>query len=341
MSPVRVLLVDDSNTVRAVLRRLLSRSGDFEIVGEAADGARGVELANSLRPDIILMDVEMPVMDGFAATARIMAECPTPIIVITSRGNRKEMRTAFEALRHGAMEMLPKPESTAGWEEMAASLPGVLKASARGMPRPPKLRSIAAPPKPSPQALRFVALGASTGGPAALRTFLEHLPARGPVALLIVQHIAAGFEGGLADWLGQVRGWDVRVAREGDVAIPGTVRIAPTGVHLQLLPGGILRLDGSRPAVRGHRPSADVLFQSCAANHPLESAGVLLSGMGTDGADGLSALKAAGGLTLVQDAASCVVFGMPKTALERGAASIALSPERLARTIASVWKDAP
>jgi chemotaxis response regulator CheB len=186
--------------------------------------------------------------------------------------------------------------------------------------------------------LRYVAIGASTGGPAAIRELLEEIPAAAPVSILIVQHISAGFEVGFADWLNKEFPLDVRLAQDGERPPPGAVRLAPGGAHLLLEHGGVLRLDAGTPARRGHRPSIDELFLSCAESCPGEVAGVLLTGMGADGVEGLAALRQAGGLTLAQDEASSVVYGMPRVALERGAADVALPPRDLARTLVRIWE---
>jgi len=351
-APIRVLVVDDSATVRAVLRRLFGKTGDIAVVGEAEDGSHAVEATIELAPDVVLMDIEMPVMDGFEATARIMAARPTPIVVLTSRANRDQVATAFEAIRRGAVEVFAKPADPAGWEQLSTTLPPAVRAAAGARTAPSFAgRAHVAPrhhpaplgapaPQPPRGPVRFVAIGASTGGPNAIHEFLKALPAATPAPVLIVQHIAAGFEEGFADWLAKDLKRDVRIAVDGEACRPGTVRVAPSGAHLLLEPRGVLRLDAARPPRGGHRPSADELFLSCAASCPKEAAGVLLSGMGADGAEGLLALRRAGGLTMVQDEASSVVFGMPRAALERGAADLALPPRELAAAIARHWQEA-
>ena len=401
-SLIRVLLVDDSPSVRAVLRRFLARAGDIEVVAEAADGAQAVQAVLDHQPQVVVMDLLMPVMDGYGAIERIMTLRPTPILVLSSRANRNQMQTAFEAIRRGAIEVLPKPEDTGSWEVLADSLPQTVRVVAAARPRamPPPARAPrgsggasragrggARPAGGTARAdrsgvsaargagalraggagaaagdasaagtagaagaadvsgisagrgggLRWVAIGASTGGPAAIRELLEEVPHDPPVSFLIVQHIAAGFEGAMAEWLNKELPLDVRLARDAEAPRHGAVRLAPAGAHLRLDAGGVLRLDEVTPARRGHRPSVDELFRSCAESFPRQSAGVLLTGMGTDGVEGLTALRDAGALTLVQDEASAVVFGMPRVALERGAAELALAPRELARALAKAW----
>lgn len=338
---IRLLLVDDSPSVRAVLRRFFSRTRDIKVAGEAADGAQALQAVIDLQPDVVVMDLQMPVMDGYQATERIMSTRPTPIVVLSSRANRYQMQTAFEAMRRGALEVLPKPEDTASWQQLAESLPETIRAVAKAQTAPQPIRLPAVRPEDlstDPVELRWIAIGASTGGPAAIREFLEEVPADTPVGFLIVQHIASGFELGFADWLNKEFPFDVRLAQDGEVLHRGAVRLAPGGSHLRMEAEGVLRLDSETPARKGHRPSVDEMFLSCAAHCPREVAGVLLTGMGADGVEGLLALRQAGGVTLVQDEISSVVFGMPRVALERGAADVALSPRDLARTLARLWK---
>jgi two-component system chemotaxis response regulator CheB len=318
---IRVVLVDDSPSVRAVLRRFFAKTTDIQVVGEAEDGAQALRAVLDFQPQVVVMDLQMPVMDGYSAIEQIMAVRPTPIVVLSSRANRNQMQTAFEAMRRGALEVLPKPEDTPSWQLLAESLPDTVRAiiEAQAQPRPKRPRSsepeARLPPASATQELRWVAIGASTGGPAALRELLEEMPADAPVGFAVVQHIASGFELGLADWLNKEFPFDVRLARDGEV----------------------LRLDTQSPARRGHRPAVDDLFFSCAESCPREVAGVILTGMGSDGVDGLLALRKAGGLTMAQDEASSIVFGMPRVALERGAADIALPPRALAHALARLW----
>ncbi len=353
---IRVLLVDDSPSVRAVLRRFFSRTRDIKVVGEAADGEQAVQAVLDLQPQVVVMDLQMPVMDGYAATEKIMAVRPTPIVVLSSRANRNQIQTAFEAMKRGALEVLPKPEDTQSWQQLADSLPETVRTVAEAQaaprprpqtPRPQTPRQQTLQPRPTTlygalsaaQAqLRWVAIGASTGGPAAIRELLDEIPADAPVGIVIVQHIASGFELGFADWLNKELPLDVRLAQDGERLRRGTVRLAPGGAHLRLEEGGVLRLDPDTPPRRGHRPSVDEMFLSCATHCPEEVAGVLMTGMGSDGVEGLLALRQAGGVTLVQDEASSVVFGMPRVALEKGAADVALPPRDLARALMRLWK---
>lgn len=328
MSSVRVLLVDDSATVRAALRTMLGRQGSIEVVGEAGQGTEAIAQVLRLRPDVVLMDLEMPGMDGLTAMEHILSERPTPVVVVTSRTHRDEVATAFAAVKRGAVAVFPKPEVPSEWEDLATSLAATLNGL---VPRRPDV-VLPAPPDPRPpvrRAFSYLAVGASTGGPAAVHLLLRALGRGTGVGVAVVQHIAPGFEHGLADWLARELVMDVAVARDGEQLQPDTVRLAPSDAHLKLQDGGFLSLDRDAPARNGHRPSADELLLSAAESVPLRAAGALLTGMGRDGVEGLATLRRAGGLTLAQDAQSCVVYGMPRAAIEAGAAELVLPPDRI------------
>jgi two-component system chemotaxis response regulator CheB len=333
-APIGVLIVDDSATVRAVLRRLLAPCDDIVVVGEAGNGREAVAAAAALAPHVILMDVEMPHMDGVEATQAIMGARPTPILVITSRSARREVRAAFQCFSQGALEVLAKPEHPAAWEAMAQALPEKIRALAGAAPPPRTRIASPAPACPPPRGtLRCIAVAASTGGPPALAAFLAAFARPLPAPVLIVQHISPGFEAGLAEWLATVTGLEVALATHGEVLGQGQVRVAPGDHHLRVTPRGTLELDGRTPPLGGHRPSADQLFTSCAEAMPTHTAGILLTGMGRDGAEGLLRLRRAGGLALVQDEASCAVFGMPRAALELDPTLPAMPPAALAAAV--------
>ena len=358
MRELSVLLVDDSPSVRAVLRRFLSRAPDIRVLGEAADGEAALEAVERLRPDVMLLDLAMPRLDGFGVIERLRRAASSgrmgrvAIVVLTSRADRGEVRAAFEALSAGAIELLPKPEDPESWRQLSATLPAVLRAAAAATaaePAPHRTASgvfvlspaaLAAPTPvapslaPSTSPLRWLAVGASTGGPAALRELLAALGGPPQVPVAVVQHIARGFEVGHADWLAGALGLDVRVAIDGELPAAGAIRIAPAGAHLRVAEGDRLALDAETPPQRGHRPSVDVLFRSLAALAPRATAAVLLTGMGSDGAAGLGELRRAGAFCLVQDQASSAVWGMPRAALESGAAEAALAPRELGEALA-------
>jgi two-component system, chemotaxis family, protein-glutamate methylesterase/glutaminase len=362
-----VVLVDDSSSVRAVLRRFLAQSPDIQVIGEAADGEAAVDLVERLRPDVLLLDIVMPVLDGFGVLARLRRDRLVPCILLTSRADRSEVRAAFHALGSGAVELLPKPEDPDSWHLLAETLPAVIRAAAAARVSPPTgstgasgtggsmtssptrggsgvfaLPAALFPPA-SPRSGREVsclAIGASTGGPAAVRDLLAALPAPAPFPILIVQHIAAGFESGLADWLATTLGLDVRIALAGEQPGPGAVRIAPGGAHLRLGSDGRLELDTQKPPRRGHRPSVDELFHSLERGSPQTVVAALLTGMGTDGAEGLRDLRRAGALCCAQDEPSSAVFGMPRAAIELGAAELVLPPAAIGAEIARRLREA-
>jgi two-component system chemotaxis response regulator CheB len=343
MTPVSVVIVDDSPSVRAVLRRFLGRSDDIRVLGEAADGVAALDAVERLRPDVLLLDLVMPRLDGFAVLERLARAGGPPTVVLTSRADRAEVRAAFEALSAGAVELVPKPEDPDSWRQLSETLPGVLRAAAASAARPAAPAAVSAPPVARPETagttLRWLALGASTGGPAALRDLLAALPRPLPVPVLVVQHIARGFEAGLADWLGSTLSLDVRVAVEGERPGRGAVRIAPGGAHLRLAADERLALDPETPPRRGHRPSVDVLFESLAAAAPRAVAAALLTGMGADGAEGLLALRRTGAACFAQDEASSAVWGMPRAAIEAGAAEAVLAPRAIGVELARRLKE--
>jgi len=329
----RVLIVDDSRTVRAVLRRVLEAASGIEVVGEASDGAQAVELTVRLTPDAVVMDLDLPLMDGCAATEQIMTRQPTPVVVVTSKVQRDQMGPAFDVMKHGAVAVFAKPSVPDQWAELGKHLPETL----RHVARRPVLRRPAAPVdavEEAPRQLRYLLIGASTGGPGAVRLVLHELMPRLRLGVAVVQHISAGFETGLADWLAGELDSDVGIAREGQTLGRGQVRIAPAGSHLRLTGGGVLSLDRETAPIAGHRPAVDVLFQSAVEVAPREVAAILLTGMGSDGARGMLALRQAGALTLGQEESSCAVFGMPRVAFDLGATDTLLAPAEIGTLLA-------
>ena len=330
-----VLIADDSPIFAEMLAEVLAEDRDITVAGIAADGARAVAMARSLRPDVLVMDVVMPVLDGFEAVTKIMAEQPTPVLMMTGDARGKTGELGFEALRRGAVDLMLKP---AGWPFTAEQRRMVrerVRATARVQPMtsartPASLPALAAPSAPSTVAV--VGIAGSTGGPAALATILRALPADFPAGVAIVQHVSLGFVDALARWLGSLCPMRVTVARDRDACRPGTVLLAPDHTHLTIGRDGRARLTPEPERVL-HRPSADVLFESLAGSFGPRAAGVVLTGMGEDGARGLAAMRRAGAFTLAQDEASCVVFGMPKAARLSGGTDRMVPLDRIAETI--------
>ncbi|WP_423599032.1 chemotaxis-specific protein-glutamate methyltransferase CheB [Roseateles sp. MS654] len=324
--PLRVLVVEDSITVLAHIREVLSAQSDIDIVGEAHDGAQAVALCQQLRPDVVSMDMMLPGMDGQAATEAIMAHCPTPILIVSSSTNRGELLRTYEALAAGAVEVLEKPSAgmpEGEWERryvtllrLVARIRVITHVRARIGGRPSARPGLSAP-APGRSVL---ALGASTGGPGALMKVLQMMPAPAPLPVLIVMHINAVFSRGFAEWLDAQTPHRVRYAHGGERLrdLAGQVVLAPPDVHLAVR-AGHLELSHAPPR-HSCRPSVDVLFESLAAEIGAGVAAALLTGMGRDGAQGLLAIRRAGGATIAQDEASSMVYGMPREAAQLGAA---------------------
>ncbi len=328
---IRVVIVDDSRTVRALFKRVLGEQADIDVVGEAADGEEAVAAVRDLRPDIVVMDLKMPGMNGLEAMEIIGKEAPTPVVVVTSRLGRDELPTPFAAVNRGAVAILPKPEAPSEWEDLIRTLLGTIRGLRRG-PAPAAATPRSAPePAAVGRRLRFLGIGASTGGPGAIRDLLQSLGRDHGLGTLIVQHISAGFDASLARWLSAETGIPVTLAEDGEILKAGRVRLAPANTRVLVGADGRLTLDRGECGDPIRCAAIDHLFLSLARSHPRSSAGVLLSGMGRDGARGLAALREAGGLTFVQDQGSCVVFGMPAAALEASAASASLPPAEIGR----------
>ena len=341
-SEVRVLIVDDSVIVREILKRMLESDPAIRVVGMAADGGEAVELTAQLRPDLVTMDLVMPGMDGMEATERIMAYHPTPVLFFSSYFDRKGMYSRLDALAAGALDIMDKPTLVPdkGWTAVAGTLVEKVKVLAQvpvithmhgahvlARQRLQTRVGVAARP-----AVDVVAIGASSGGPRVLEELLSTLPATYALAVLVVQHMAEGFMTGLLRWLQQRCLLLVKVAEEGDAILPRRVLFTPDWAHLVVQPDGRVHLSEGDP-VNGHRPSVDVTFKSLAKVYGARAAGMLLTGMGSDGAAGLLAIRQAGGVTYVQDQESSVVFGMPRAAIELGAAQHVLPPSGLIRSL--------
>lgn len=321
--------MEDSLTVRKRLYEVLEGHSEFEVVGEAADGQRAIELCQQLRPDVVTMDIVLPVLSGLAATEYIMANCPTPILIVSSAENRGHAYQTYDALAAGAVDVLDKPggdEPDGAWELRLISMlrmvsrirvithpRGRLKDLHKGLHHGPT----AAPAAP---AVALVAIGASTGGPAAILEIFRSLPRTFQVPILLVMHINEKFEVAFAHWLDSQTQRKVRYAQSGDrlADAAGAIVVAPPGKHM-VLQGGLLHLN-TGPERHSCRPSVDVLFESVAAECASNVVACLLTGMGRDGAAGLMKIRQAGGRTIAQDEGSSVVYGMPREAAALGAA---------------------
>lgn len=367
MERTRVLVVEDSTTVRRRIVEVIEADPQLEVVGEAADGRTAVEQCQRLRPDVVTLDMILPGISGLDATEAIMAWCPTPILIVSSSTNRGELFQTYEALDAGAVDVLEKPsgrEPEGEWEErfvravkLVARIPVIThprarlaRAAGHAVPAPPAAPPSAFPARPpaspAPPAaepaltwaaplgasppgqgreLALVAIGASTGGPSAILCVLRGLPRTFDVPVIVVLHIAAPFAASFAEWLESQCGLPVSIPSDG-TPVPGRgqrlVLLAPPDRHLAV-EGGRLRLLDTEP-LHFCRPAVDVLFASVAAEYGPAAAGVLLTGMGRDGAQGLGAMRASGARTIAQDEATCVVYGMPREAVRLGAAELVL-----------------
>jgi len=333
---IRVLVVDDSALMRKLIPQLLERDNSIHVVGTAMDGAFALKKIEELKPDAITLDLEMPRMDGIETLRQIMRQQQVPVVVVSAH-TREGASTTFKALHMGAFDFVAKPENVLaeGMGEIATELIAKIKAAVNS----PFLRRPALPPsklsKPKPKrastlgpASKVVAIGISTGGPNSLEYMISHLPAEFPAAILIVQHMPAGFTETFARRLNDSCLLDVKEAQSGDLLFAGRVLVCPGDRHMR-----VRRMPLGDVKVNGHRPSVDVLFRSVAQEFGADSVGLLMTGMGEDGAEGLGVMKAAGALTIAQDEASSIVFGMPRAAIERGYATRVVSLEALPNTL--------
>lgn len=338
---VRVLIVDDSAFMRQALTKILSEGRGIEVVGTASNGIEALAGIKSLHPDVVTLDIEMPQMDGMATLEAIMGRNPMPVVMLSSLTQRGAEMT-IRCLELGAVDFIPKPteESLESkryliWKKVrdAAGAHVVTTGNAPAVVMHHHRRSVT-------RARRVVAIGASTGGPRTLLEVLQALPESLPAGIVIVQHMPPGFTAVMAQRFDNHCALSVREAVEGDQVMTGQALVAPGGRHLGLTADGAVRLTDD-PPIWGVRPSADVMLTDVAAVYGAEAIGVLLTGMGRDGAQGLLRLKQAGGVTMVQDEESCTVFGMPRAALEIGAAEIALPPVAIAKAITDWCKASP
>jgi len=342
MEPIRVLIVDDSPFMRKAIERMLLAAEDIQVVGTARDGLDALEKIPLLKPDIVTLDVEMPRMDGLSCLKKIMQDHPLPVLMVSSL-TQEGAQATLEALALGAVDFIPKESSLASGSIL--QIQQDLHEKIRKLSRSPRFRKpgikpvpaaparpifaaqapIQAPSRPGgviaggPTAELF-AIGCSTGGPKALQDLLPAIPKGLPVPCLIVQHMPASFTKPFAERLNSICQVDVKEAEHGETARPGTVYIAPGGIHLnyrQRGAQGILELN-PEPAASLHKPSVDVMFQSIAQECSKQVLAMILTGMGSDGAKGMQMLKAKGAHTLAEAEESCVVYGMPKAAFERG-----------------------
>lgn len=344
---IKVMLVDDSSLTLTILKRILAETSDIVVVGTASNGRDALGQLPKLQPDVICTDLKMPVMDGLDFTKAVMSEFPRPILVVSSAVQSSDSGNIFNLLQAGALDIVAKAPYGLNHEADLNALElvnkirvlsgvHVISRKKSASPTPPPAQSIQFQPGSNAQP-RIIGIGASTGGPQALHQILSELPANFPVPIVCVQHISAGFSIGLVNWLNYKCKLTVRLAETGQKPKPGCVYFAPDNVHLEFTPEKNLICTSTSP-YGGHRPSISVTLQSLALNYRSQAIGVLLTGMGRDGVDGLQSIKQAGGITIAQDEESSVVFGMPKVAIEEQAAGRVLPLNRIAETLINLAK---
>ena len=337
---VRVLVVDDSALMRKLIPIILERDPDIEVVGTAMDGTFAIRKIAELHPDVVTLDLEMPRMDGIETLRMIMRNAPLPVIVFSTHSKEGAYST-FKALALGAIDFVAKPkEAAAGHlDPIAFQLIEKIKIAKRAggrkaLPKP-QAEVIAPAKKRSRAALppnRVIAIGISTGGPNALQYLFSQIPGDFPATFVVVQHMPEGFTEMFARRLDECCALDVQEAKSGDLLVAGRVLICPGNRHIMVrrMPRGDMVVLSDTPAINGHRPSADVLFHSVAQEFALSAVGILMTGMGEDGAEGLGAIQAAGGQTIAQSEETCVVPGMPRAAILKGYAGKILPLDNLA-----------
>jgi two-component system, chemotaxis family, protein-glutamate methylesterase/glutaminase len=341
---IRVLIVEDSAVVRELLVFILGSDPAIQVVGTADNGEKALRAVQELKPDVVTMDIQMAKVDGYEATRRIMESQPTPIVVVSASVDAKQVATTFRALEAGALAAVEKPTGLEhpGYAEAARNLIQTVKLMSevkvvkRSRPRhdreglaPALALGVSTDPAITPADIEIVVIGASTGGPPVLQTILSGLPGNFPAPVLIVQHMCPGFVQGFAVSLERSSALPVHVATQGELLLPGHVYLAPDNLQMGVLKGGRVTLNNSPPE-NGLRPAASYLFRSVAEVYGRKAIGILLTGMGRDGAEELKLMKAEGALTIAQDKESSVIHGMPGEAIKLNAATYILPPAAVA-----------
>jgi two-component system, chemotaxis family, protein-glutamate methylesterase/glutaminase len=330
----KVLVVDDSIVMRRIITDLLSQDEEIEVVGTARNGAEAIEKVRTLNPDVVTMDIEMPVMDGLTALQHIMAEYPRPVVMLSSMDKRQADIT-FKALELGAVDFIPKTSGSLSLdlERVSCTILDTVKAAAKAkmkVVRTP-IRSIMPTSLPTLSGEWIVLIGCSTGGPKALPEVLSRLPGNLPAPVLVVQHMPEGFTKSFAERLNWISPLEVKEAEDGEEIQKGKIYIAPGNRHMTLK-GNKVHLDDG-PKINFVRPAVDVLMNSVAPMFGPRTVGVILTGMGSDGAVGMELIKKNGGKTIVQNEETCVVYGMPKAVADRNAADRIVPLEDIAKNI--------
>ncbi len=348
-SPIKVLVVDDSAVVREFLVYTLNSDPEIQVVGTARNGEEALQAVGRLKPDVITMDIHMPKMDGLEATRRIMETRPTPIVVISGSSTAREVATTFHAIEAGALSFIPRSKGIGDpdYEKTLKELVQTVKLMSevkvvKRWPRYGKKTPVSSMPGPGvgtvSAQIRVIAVGSSTGGPMVLKTILSGLRQNFPVPLLIVQHMSPGFVSGFVEWLNTSSSFPVRLAEHGEYPRPGNAYVAPDGFHMEVVTGNRIILSKGEPE-NGMRPSVSCLFRSVARVFGKEAIGVILTGMGRDGAEELKIMKGRGAVTIAQNEETSVIYGMPGEAVAIGAALQVLSPEEIPNLLNQLVND--
>lgn len=342
---IKVLVVEDSPVIRDFLVHILSSDPEIQVIATVSNGEEAIEAVKLKKPDVITMDIHMPKMDGFEATRIIMETHPTPIVIVSGSSTAKEVAITFRAMEVGALAVVPRPKGIGqpDYEATANELLQTVKlmSEVKVVRRWARLRNKAVTPTPKLEGrkalpeIQVVAIGASTGGPVVLKTILSRLSKDFPVPVLIVQHMAAGFVEGFVEWLSQSSVLPIHIAAHGEYTLPGHVYVAPDGFHMMVRTGNRIALSRDE-AKDGLRPSVSYLFDSVAKTFGQNAIGVLLTGMGKDGAEELKLMKDRDALTIAQDEKTSVVFGMPGEAIKLDATTYVLPPESIATALISL-----
>ena len=352
-SIIRVLVVDDSAFMRRAITKMLTADDSIEVIGSVGDGQQAIDAVKALNPDVVTLDIEMPVMDGLTALDRIMTEMPTPVVMLSTL-TQVGADASFKALEKGAFDFVPKPQDSmvevfGADQQLREKVKAAYAAKERfvlrrkfGLTKPPAEETPLAP-RPTPVRKRgakvpeVIAIGISTGGPPALQSLFERLPAEFPVPIVVVQHMPVGFTKALADRLNKICELNIREAIDGDPLLPKTVLIAPAGKHLVIKRehGNLVaRLLEDTSTHTWHKPSVDILFASLAQHVGNRALAVVMTGMGSDGTIGATAVKGQGGEVWSQDEYSSVVYGMPRSIAEAGLSDRVLDLEEIPSALA-------
>jgi two-component system chemotaxis response regulator CheB len=331
---IRTLIVDDSSLVRTIIRDFLESDGSFTVVGEAENGLEGLQKARALDPDLITMDIEMPVMNGLEAIEGIMKTMTTPIVVISTQDTAKN---AYEATVNGALEFYAKANFTAAISpDKRNAILASLKRISGIKGRHAAVSGLRPNRAVEAREIRGVVIAASTGGPKALMSLCAAIPEDFPVPVVLVQHNSSGFDAGFAQWLNDYTPLSVKLAEEREIPEKGKLYVAPTDKHLTLERGRFFFDDGE--PVNNQKPAADILFKSAAKCWGSGTISVVLTGMGADGAEGTRYVRQAGGITIAQDEGSSMIYGMPKAAFETGCVDMVLPLDMIPRQIIEMAK---